>query len=227
MSHLKNLKPYVGIDQQVRHIQFDSGFGDNLFHKNYLQSNLFAGIKFNEFFGVEVGYEWTYRRTRSARVPEGEILLGQLVPRGLNDTVNSFKIEGFHISLLGDFQVPKHDKLHFTVRVGLARLKSNLIFRPIGVSGIEVDEDGDEFPFAQINSDAEIAENSLSFTSKKVVLRVGAGIQYNLTQHVTIRGTIDWENTAKFDQLVAIKSSPLRAGLKNSINYGIGLSWLF
>ena len=52
-------KPYVGFDAQVRRMSFKGGFGNNLLQHHSPQGNLYAGVKFNEYVGVEAGYETT------------------------------------------------------------------------------------------------------------------------------------------------------------------------
>ena len=54
-----NLQGYVGFDEQYRYLKMKSGYGDKIFEPHFNQLNVYGGVRVGEYFGVEVGYEWT------------------------------------------------------------------------------------------------------------------------------------------------------------------------
>src|SRR5438094_598341 len=100
------LSPYVGVDAEIRYTDFKRGFGNNLFRHNFPQGNLYAGLQFNDYFGLEVGFEATKKLNRTRTVVPGEIVNGITVPAGNTiQYVSTSHIYGPHADIIGLYPI--------------------------------------------------------------------------------------------------------------------------
>ena len=76
---------YYGLDLGVQHIGFKPGYGDNLFPTDLPMSNLFVGFKFNDYFGIEGGYQSTVEQERITTLFAGNKVLGKVIPSNINN----------------------------------------------------------------------------------------------------------------------------------------------
>jgi hypothetical protein len=208
-----NLTPYVGIDVQFRQMSFDKNHGNNVFRKNYPQGNVYAGLKFNDYIGVEAGFEGTNKRSRNARLFVGQYSIGgDPVPTipgvtTFEDSITTAKIHGPHINVVGTFPILDDSDLALIGSVGISRLKVSLKYKATQ------DEAG---PLSIIRT----------FAKRKSILRLGGGIQHMITDCVGVRGMVTWQNTAKFKHISAKEVATHPSGfakLKNSFSYGLGV----
>jgi hypothetical protein len=47
---------YIGADAQVRNMRFEPNYGGNIYKREYPQSNVYIGVKGNEYIGIEAGF---------------------------------------------------------------------------------------------------------------------------------------------------------------------------
>ncbi len=85
-------KPYVGVDMQMRHMDFQDGYGDNLLSQHSPQRNLYAGLRLNDWIGAEIGYEATRTKTRNVTLHTGDIAAGVPVPAEASPAVFKSKL---------------------------------------------------------------------------------------------------------------------------------------
>ena len=105
-----NITPYAGINVEGRHMNFSSGFGDNLFARNYPQIDIYTGVKLNEFWGVELGYETTFSQRKTTTLTPGAINLGIPITADVVSAQfrNSSRISGAHLDLVGFWCIPEY-----------------------------------------------------------------------------------------------------------------------
>lgn len=207
-----SFNPYVGADAQYRYMPFEKDFGGNIFKKTSPQANFFVGNRFNEYFGLELGYSTSKKVKRDVTLPEGSILAGtDPTPIGAGtDAVHSTsKISGFSVTALGFLPVPTIDCLEVVGSLGLTRLKAKLFYNELG------------------NTVNPITDGIRTFSARKTVMRLGGGVQYALTEHLSIRGLVNWENTRRFQNVKSRESALPVLKLKNSIIYSLGLQFSF
>ncbi len=120
-----NVSPYVGADVQIRHVKFGHHFGNKRFKKNYPQANLFAGIKFCDFLGIELGYETTTNKSRTVTLGTPPI-----------KTNSSARFRGPHADLVGFLPIFNECNLHLLGYVGIAHLKASLKQYDVLANGI-------------------------------------------------------------------------------------------
>ena len=212
------LTPYVGLDAQVRHMSYKSGFGGNLFNHNYPQGNVYVGLKFNNCIGIEVGFSGGPKRTRSATLNAGDInlgvpLVGELVfvtPLVYSTTT---RVSGVHADLVGFY--PVNCDMQVFGSVGANRLKAH--FSQSGISS---------------GPESLIGTAPLRFKKHKTVLRLGLGLQQMLTCNVGLRAGLIWENTSKLNnirlsQLTTLSDVMPTIKLRDSLVYSLGIFWQF
>ncbi len=188
---------------------------NNLFKENYPQGNIYVGTKFNDCFGVELGYEATNQRDRTASTVSGDPYLGQVVPLGVNFTTETkSKIKGFHANLVGFWPIWEEYCVSLIGSLGVANLK-------LDATHVQTTLNGAPNP--------NIAQTFLKFSKEKWVPRAMIGAQYMIMDQLGLRATVNWENTSKFNKIAPKNNavSILRASTENSINLGLGLFFNF
>ena len=225
------LTPYVGVDAQIRHMPFQKNFGGNVLKKNYPQGNFFAGLKFNQYVGVEFGYEASKKKSRKVTHDNSDIVFGEPLEQvdppfllGIDHASHSSsKINGWNANLVGFFPILCEDNsLQLIGSIGVAQLKlkakntlSVTEVTSIDVAGIIPGTETEIHPF------------NTHFTKKKAVLRLSGGIQNMITDCIGIRALVTWENTAKLKgkgKRIEIGEATFSVVKpKNSFNYSLGI----
>lgn len=210
-----NLKPYLGINAELRHMGYKKGFGTNLFKQDLPQANLYIGLKFSDWFGVELGYKQTDKKSKTAANGEGIFELGRPIPIGAtNVSENTVQIKAPYINLIGFLPVCDEYPLQLFGFFGVTRMSVKLKFQ-------------------RTKLDEEVLTASVreflvrDFSHRRTIVQVGTGLQYGIFNCLSVRTQIGWENTAKFNNLTNKQNTGYRASLKNSIIYSIGIIWNF
>lgn len=233
--------PYIGVDSQLRHITFKKNFGGNILESRYPQGNVFAGIMFNKNLGIELGYEFSKKQRMSRTDLSNETVFGKNTPivdsAFVINTIDlnraSSKISGWNVNLVGSFPIIKdNNKLNLIGSIGMANL--NLQVRNVFTrSEVEFND-----PFVRDPEDTFVVSNSIYTIMKKrkAVLRLTGGMQYALTDCLSLRGLISWENIdrlqAKTVDTISRRfpkhSRAVRTCTpRNSMQFGIGLLFTF
>lgn len=210
-----NVVPYVGIDAEGRHMGYKKGLGNNLFKKEFAEGNIYTGIKFNDWVGLEIGYRESSRKHTRAANTEGAVELGDApLPAGaVNYSDNTVQIKSPYINLVG--YVPLCNNFQLFGAVGLTRARIQLRYR---ITGVELDV------FPQDVQD----RFQRDFKRSKTIFQAQAGAQYLITSCLGLRGYVGFQNTAKFKNISSLTAtSTSRASLKNSFLYGLGVFWNF
>lgn len=211
----KSMTPYIGFESGRQYFGFESGYGDNVFVKEIPKINIFAGLKLNDYFGIEGGYETTVAETRIANIGYKDMYLGKPYPSGLNpgeiaEYFTKTQIYGWHLGLNAEY--PLNDTypdnywsiLGYT---GIKNTKAKLISNLFLYAG--------HLPHVNIS-------NGLNQANSKVLLKLSAGLQYSPFEHLSFRVMLSFENTS------ALKphndsDNFFEARLKDSISYGLGI----
>ena len=209
--------PYVGADLQARNQGFVKNYGDTDFQKGSrpaLQVNPFVGIRFNDYVGLELGYEYGMQQKQTYSVQaNSSYMLGIVSPySGTNET--SLSLHGGYAGVVGFFTFAGTETA-LIGSLGIANPQVKLTFQPISKLG--------QLPYTGNDKSGGLRE----FTAKKFVARLGIGLQHKLDDNIGFRLTAQWKNMAKFKLLAPNNNatSPLRASLSNSLQYGIGFFW--
>lgn len=209
-ENLCGVTPYVGADAEFRYMSFHKGFGKNIFAHNYPQANLYIGLRFNDYFAVEAGYEATARKTRTSTLHAGDVSLGAIVPAPDTPQFNSTsQIKALHANLVGTFPICERYRLQFIGMAGIARLKANIVRTFVTLDGFAIDP--------PITS---------TFIKRKSVLILGAGVQHMINCNWGVRAMLKWENSNRL-KLIDKETADLFVKAKNSVIYSLGAFYNF
>jgi hypothetical protein len=200
-----DITPYIGADAKWAHMEFQKRLGENLTKNSYLQDNLFAGVKLNEWVGFEAGYETTTKQSRTVQVSAGDPFYGRAYP--LLPTISATtetRIDGFNASVVGFLPIFEEHRLSLLGSIGYANLK--------------------------IHTTTIFPSNGARFDFKKKawIPRVTVGIQQMVSDQFGIRVSAGWENTSKFNKISTVNTpTSLNAKVNNLTNFGLGLFYHF
>ncbi len=206
----QNLVPYVGADAKWNQMKFKNSAGGNVIAKNYPQGNLFAGLKFNEWVGVELGFENTAKKNRNVTLPGGANFFGVELPPGGSDfhVSTKTKIDGFNANVVGFYPIMEECSLSLFGSLGLARLKLKT-----------------RASFT-VGSDPEVTMRN--FVKRTLVPRATVGIQKMLNECIGVRAMLTWEKTSAF-KTIYVKETESATFIrpKDSASVGLGIFYNF
>jgi hypothetical protein len=190
-------------------MKYMEGMGDNLFKPKSPQGNIYAGLRLNDYVGIEAGYETTPMRTRGVEIQAGERSLGLSPMLPPEKHLTKSKIKGWHGAIIGFFPIVDRadGKLEAMGYIGTIRLK---VFNQ-------------DILFANKSGPLNILTTSRTFVSRKSLLKLGAGFQYTVN-HTGFRFMLGYENSKRFNRMAPNENakSQKRLGIKNSFLMGIG-----
>ncbi len=207
-----SLEPYVGLDAQLRDMQYKRNNGGNVFAKQFPQVNGYIGLQFTDCVALELGYEYAFKQNRTVRVGPGQFIVGgaAIAPGEFIDTNTSAYFHGFHGSLVGKLPVWECPNLQLLGTVGVTYLNVHLTSKP----------------FEDIFGPLPAGEFDRTFRQSKFIPRLGIGLQHMLTDCIGMRGMIVWEGTNQFSNIKATQvgvDPSVFASLRGSFNYSLGL----
>lgn len=207
------LSPYIGVDAQVRRMDFKGGYGNNLLRHHSPQGNAYAGLKLNEWLGLEVGFESTITRSRLSTLTNGDLAAGTPIEALMSPSVfrSKMKIKGPHVEVVGFYSFYEGSPCQLLASVGASFLKGTIERQTLSSFNI---------PRSTVRT----------LSARKRILRLGAGLQYMLGKHLGARVTVGWENTSKM-VIYSNDQRPCRflpeIKPKNTAVGGLGLLWAF
>lgn len=224
-----DFKPYIGVDAQLRRMVSPRGYGNPPFNHNYAQGNLFAGVQFNRYLGIEVGYEASRTKHKSQSLHAEDFIFGNnlnsysIFP-GVAVSAKS-KISGWNLNITGAIPLYE-DCLDLIGSIGFAQLKPKVDLAFTELFGLSASQ------LAGLNT--IIDQGYVRFPRKnKTVPRVMLGLQYMFHCNIGFRLTVGWEQTSKLNLRLGTNFLPeqppvvFTARFKNSIMPGVGLFWRF
>lgn len=219
---VNELSPYIGADAQMRQMSWPQEAGGNLYQKNNVQGTVFGGIGINRYVGVEAGYSVTpFQESRRAILP-GAIIFGNstgAVPLTVPGNsgfvfVSKWQVKDWHVDILG--YLPVSEEHHFDLVGGVGFAKTT-IFQWTNL--VSSDTATGAFQFNR------------TFTGKKGMLRLTAGVQHMVSECYGVRVLANWVNTSKFNYIHSqenVAGGGTTVGqwvltrIKDSWSYGIG-----
>ncbi len=224
-----NCQPYVGVDGQIRIINFKQDYGGNVLKNHYPQANVFGGIILSQNFGIEAGYEFSKQQYTISRDNQRKVVLGRPTPvphpwnTGIvyDNSYSSSKINGLNLNLVGLFPIQKNIALIGSFGFSNLKLQVKNTFRHTVIT----DTGFLELPITDVYSD------DINYNKRKTLFRLTGGIKLRLNNCVGMRALLSWENTSKLaakarDSITKRKVLGM-AKPKNSFQFGIGLFFTF
>lgn len=211
---LEGYRPYVGVDAQVRRMDFKGGYGDNLLQHHSPQGNVYAGIKFNDCVGIEAGYEATKTRTRDVTLTTGDVAAGRVIPAGGSPAVfkSKMKIKGPHADLVGFYSFREDLPVQLLGSVGVSFFKGTVERNNVSMGT------------------PPTAGRLRTLSERKAVLRLMGGLEYKWDCNLGARATIGLVKTGKLvifanDIIPGVSTPEIKP--KDSTVYGLGIFWIF
>jgi hypothetical protein len=167
-----NCNPYLGMDAQVRHINFKQDFYGITLKRHYPQCNVFVGYMLNDHFGLEAGYSLSKNQYTSKK--SNPIFIPNKNPR-----LNSIKYDMSHAT-------PKFSAWNMNLTGSLPLNESMNLIGSVGVTCLKIQ-------IKNIFSN----EQTIHYIKHKSVLRLSGGVQFKLLDYVGLRPTVIWENTSR------------------------------
>jgi opacity protein-like surface antigen len=197
--------PIIGVDGQYRYMEFQNGFGDNLWKETYPQANLYAGLRFGSYFGFVVGHENSKTRDQTVNLSPGETFLGTNPFVGATAIRGSSDIKGTYAQVMGYYP--------------LSFLKSTEVFLGIGAIHNKIHL---EYQFLD-------GSTSRNFNESDTHAKVEFGIQKIICNHFGLRAVAGWENTEEFENLKPVENpgAATSVNLHDTWTVGAGFFWIF
>lgn len=170
-----DISPYIGIDYQQSWMKGNDDYR-KLFPDNYKGASLYVGTKFHEYFGLELGYDWSAREKENLNLAATDTLFGSQLGAAMTGEVKVRRTGG-HLDLVGFLPVADNFELTASLGYGWVQPKIEAVVNN---------------PAANVNNSALA---SLSGKGKSV-FRVGVGGSYMLTDMVGLRARLGWESTS-------------------------------
>lgn len=204
--------PYIGADVGIKTLQFEEGYGDNLFAASLPFGNIFVGFKFNEYFGIEGGYESTTTEKRENSLYYGDKALGITLnsqsPRFYQvkySTTN--KMFGWHAGVIFDYSLNHENSVLLCSYIGIKNTKIDLIRNRL-----------------ELQFQTSLNTDSLNKHNKKNIFLLSFGLKYLLNKHFTIKWSITFENTSNINPYgFNANNQRIEARLKNTFSNQIGI----
>jgi hypothetical protein len=206
---LETFKPYVGFDVQQRTVNMVPGYGEGLFNKRVPQGNIYVGFNFHEYFGIEVGQQFTQGSTRTALTSEGSILLGGtlIVPGQFEVTESNIKMMGAHANIVGRIPLPIANS-HLILSAGAVALELKSTVKSIASDfGVFHDETEDK-----------------KFSSRRVIPQLSGGLEFSLAKDIKLRFLTSYEITSKFKNIQSKHYEGYIMSFKNNLIFGLGFN---
>lgn len=209
------LFPYFGVDGRAQFVKFRNGYGNNTLKHNSTQGNIYLGLRINDYFAIESGYESTVSRSRTVTLFAGDMAAGTPMIEMVCPAVfkSKFKIEGAHLNLVGLLPIYNYccQPIELLASVGTAFLKGTSKRETISVAGM----------FRGVDR---------TMVGARTVLRATLGLQYLPGDHVGLRGTACLLDTSKLivsanDGMPGLYHPEIKP--KRIVSYGLGVFYEF
>lgn len=173
----QEVTPFVGADFEYSIIKANNDWRQ-IISRTYPGGNGFVGVRFSDYIGFELGYEWTGNKEKSHVYVPGEIFFALPSSVLVGTTIHTkMHVNGWHVDLLGYIPLDHCIDLFLTAGVGTAkaRISADATFSGV-LSPLN-------FAFASLDSRG------------RTFLRLGGGIQWMVTDMTGVRFLIRWRNT--------------------------------
>ncbi len=170
-----DVTPFLGVDYYHAYMKGRNSW-NSIFPNSYPGGTFYVGTKFHQYFGLELGYDWSLKQKKEWALPAGSNFFGT-VQQSISGTTKVQR-SGGHLDVVGYLPVAESVELIGSLGFGWIQTKIQTTF--------------DVVPGATVEG------SSLASVSGKGrgVFRVGVGANYMLTDIVGMRAKVGWESTS-------------------------------
>lgn len=178
-----DVKPYIGLDYYQAWMRGTTASGTaDILPRSYPGATVYVGARFMEYWGIEVGADWSARKKKT-------VSFGN-TPFGAANLITRVRRQGVHADIVGFLPVNECFDLLGFIGFGWVKPKGNEI---ITVGGTTLDDE------------------SIGIKGRGVA-RLGVGASWMVTEMVGLRAKLGWENTRqlRFDGANSTAQRPFR-----------------
>lgn len=180
---LADLQPVIGVDYYQAWMK-GKNFNNRVLPKSYPGATIYVGTRFNECFGIELGYDWSANKKKSWTVSQNTTVSGVTANNTITGT-SKVRRSGGHLDLVGFIPVADCFEVFGTLGYGWVQAR---------VKETNVSVTGANLTLAQRSA---IANGITSGSTKgRSVFRLGVGANYMVTDCVGLRAKLGWETTS-------------------------------
>lgn len=197
---------YVSVGYIQSSMKMDKDYGGNVFAKSAPGVNLSFGKMFNEYFGVEVGYEFLKNKTNIARIYYPDQVFGRTVglAAGNYDVYKTnLKLTAPYAGLNAKLPFADFGFVQLLVGAALVKIKANsVVIADIGNPNLY-----------------SIRDAYIDHNVNKILPTVKLNIGKNIADNFAVKASYSWINT----QRIKGDTAKFIPKLKNATNFGLGL----
>lgn len=218
-------RPYVGVGAQVLKLELDKAYGKPLFSKGVVPGAMaFAGVRFCDFFGAELGYNYFSRKRNSILGANdifpgsGESLQNFLPGRQWLGYKTQTLIQDVNLGITGYLPLKDvaciFDKTEIFGTLGYSRTSVRMRLQVVTSSN---------------PADVATPNPTHTFKQHKNVPIVRVGLQQNICENINLSLFSEWKRLSSFKMTSPTNQLPpvFELRLKNSVSYGLRLGYIF
>lgn len=194
----------LGLDFLYSTMKMEKNFGGNVFAKSAPGIAVSFSKQFHEYFGAEVGYEMTKRKTKTSMVNAGEIIYGAAVVNTARYEIYSTYIKRTkpYLGITSKFSITNDICVQFLIGAALAKIKSYSVF--------------------VTDFDGPVVNQKDTLNKSKVVPTVKVSAEGDVVNNIGVKASVGWTNSKK---IKTIRNGISRITPKDSTNIGFGLTY--
>ena len=217
LQALSSNEYYIGFDAKKRRMHYEKNLGSNIMPKIIPEYGVFAGVKFNEYFGLEFGYEWSKKVTAKAAGKEGDTILN----------IQTREDEEHHHTLLYKRTGYKLHVIFYTPTLIANKAININAFIAAGYSWQRIFFHNNLLIKSYVPEPDENLRQQNLVTSKRtfIIPELKTGLDFTVNTRIHIRPYLGWSRTAKLPRFEDDYPNKDIYSLKhkNSFTYGIEL----
>lgn len=174
------IQPVIGADYYQAWMK-GKGSYNQVYPKSYPGATIYVATKFSECFGLELGYDWSARKSKNFTFGTGTSFFGNTITDSGVTGNTKLRRTGGHLDLVGFIPLCDCWELFGSLGYGWVQTKVTTTITSVGPS----------------TTSANLSSALLSVSGKgRSVFRVGVGALYMVTDCVGLRAKLGWESTS-------------------------------
>ncbi|MFM8454033.1 MAG: outer membrane beta-barrel protein [Gammaproteobacteria bacterium] len=199
---MEDMGLYLGADYKHNWMTSKSFIETNgtWFAKSYPGASLYVGSRFHENFGVELGYDFSKKKSKA--------LTFNPFAAGQNQIKSTASFRGPRLDL--NAYMPMDNCFDLIGSIGFGLVKPTISFSNVNMTAANFDRN-----YADVSG------------KQKMVLRLGFGAQYMATENIGVRGMIRLENTSSLRANGANLTDAGKKPFKDTTSLNLGAFYKF
>jgi len=216
-SYSNEIIPYVGANIAHRAMGFKQHHGQGMFAKNLMQYSGIFGLKFNSWLSTELECMTTQNKKRIATISEGQTELGAEDFSGLGSDSYKTNVKLHSVAMHVKLNYSLRDNINVFTRLGLGYDRLVLQGDLILDDGVQPEE-------------IQIYESSFSVSKKRIIPKVGIGLEWLLSKNLELSAGVAWEKTDLLSidfqtPEIIMTQDAYKIKPKNSMVYSLGIKF--